>query len=177
MGANLYGLYFERDGVVLRIPVNPESYAIAKENNNAEYNVLGLGPVMVPRKPKLQTISWDGYFPGNPDGEAVLTAGQFAPPKTYIDFFQSAMNDRIPVNFVANRYQEDGTAIIEGLKEILADIEAGKVELTAENEDIHMNVEALLTARIGSAGKRLHTARSRNDQVAVDLRLYLKKEN
>ncbi len=72
--------------------------------------------------------------------------------------------------------QEDGTAIIEGLKEILADIEAGKVELTAENEDIHMNVEALLTARIGSAGKRLHTARSRNDQVAVDLRLYLKKE-
>lgn len=119
MGANLYGLYFERDGVVLRIPVNPESYAIAKENNNAEYNVLGLGPVMIPRKPKLQTISWDGYFPGNPDGEAVLTAGQFAPPKTYIDFFQSAMNDRVPVNFVANRYQEDGTAIFDTNMQVL----------------------------------------------------------
>ena len=72
--------------------------------------------------------------------------------------------------------QADAAAIREGLKGILADIEAGKVEFTADNEDIHMNVEALLTARIGDAGKRLHTARSRNDQVAVDLRLYLRHE-
>lgn len=69
---------------------------------------------------------------------------------------------------------EDVTAIVEGLKGILEDIEAGKVEFTTENEDIHMNVEALLTARIGDAGKRLHTARSRNDQVAVDLRMYVR---
>jgi len=72
--------------------------------------------------------------------------------------------------------REDAAQIVQGLKEILADIEAGRVELTAENEDIHMNVEALLTARIGEAGKRLHTARSRNDQVAVDFRLYLRRE-
>ena len=72
--------------------------------------------------------------------------------------------------------REDAARITRGLEEILADIEAGRVELTAENEDIHMNVEALLTARIGEAGKRLHTARSRNDQVAVDLRLYLRGE-
>ena len=45
-----------------------------------------------------------------------------------------------------------------------------------ENEDIHMNIESLLTQRIGQTGKRLHTARSRNDQVAVDFRLYVKKE-
>src|SRR5699024_10633543 len=72
--------------------------------------------------------------------------------------------------------QEDAAAIREGLAGILADVEAGKVEFTADNEDIHMNVEALLTQRIGEAGKRLHTARSRNDQVAVDLRLYLRRE-
>ena len=72
--------------------------------------------------------------------------------------------------------QEDGEKIQAGLEGILADIEAGKVEFTTENEDIHMNVEALLTQRIGEAGKRLHTARSRNDQVAVDLRLYLRRE-
>ena len=71
---------------------------------------------------------------------------------------------------------EDADAIIGGLKGLLADIEAGKVEFTADNEDIHMNIEALLTARIGDAGKRLHTARSRNDQVAVDLRLYLRAQ-
>ena len=70
----------------------------------------------------------------------------------------------------------DAAAIAEGLKSLLSDIEAGKIEFSADNEDIHMNLEALLTARIGDAGKRLHTARSRNDQVAVDLRLYLRRE-
>ena len=72
--------------------------------------------------------------------------------------------------------QEDLKQIRQGLESILADVEAGKIEFTAENEDIHMNVEALLTERIGAAGKRLHTARRRNDQVAVDLRLYLRRE-
>ena len=72
--------------------------------------------------------------------------------------------------------QEDGAAIAAGLQEVLADIESGKAELTEDNEDIHMNVETLLTAKIGASGKRLHTGRSRNDQVAVDLRLYLRHE-
>lgn len=72
--------------------------------------------------------------------------------------------------------QEDGAAIAAGLQEVLADIESGKAELTEDNEDIHMNVETHLTAKIGAAGKRLHTGRSRNDQVAVDLRLYLRHE-
>ena len=72
--------------------------------------------------------------------------------------------------------KEDAAAITEGLLGILEDIEAGKVEFTADNEDIHMNVEALLTARIGDAGKRLHTARSRNDQVALDFRMYVREQ-
>ena len=71
---------------------------------------------------------------------------------------------------------EDALAILEGLTEILADIEAGKIEFSTDNEDIHMNIETILTQRIGDAGKRLHTARSRNDQVAVDFRLYLKRQ-
>ena len=70
----------------------------------------------------------------------------------------------------------DVAAIHQGLKDLLADIEAGKVEFSVDAEDIHMNVETLLTQRIGDAGKRLHTSRSRNDQVAVDLRLYLRRE-
>ena len=71
---------------------------------------------------------------------------------------------------------EDVAAILEGLQSILENVEAGKVEFTADNEDIHMNVEALLTARIGDAGKRLHTARSRNDQVALDFRMYVREQ-
>lgn len=71
---------------------------------------------------------------------------------------------------------EESQLIIKTLREILADIEAGKVEFTIESEDIHMNIESILTERIGDTGKKLHTARSRNDQIAVDIRLYLKKE-
>ena len=68
-------------------------------------------------------------------------------------------------------------AIVQGLKGILADIDSGKLIVSPEAEDIHMFVEAELTARIGEAGKKLHTARSRNDQVAVDMRLYLREES
>lgn len=71
---------------------------------------------------------------------------------------------------------EDGEKIIAGLKDILADIEAGNFHFDIALEDIHMNVEARLTERIGSAGARLHTARSRNDQVALDMHMYMKRE-
>ncbi|MBR5302137.1 MAG: argininosuccinate lyase [Clostridia bacterium] len=70
---------------------------------------------------------------------------------------------------------EDADAIVAGLKSILADVEAGKIQFELDAEDIHMNVEKLLTERIGDAGKRLHTGRSRNDQVALDCRLYVKQ--
>ena len=66
--------------------------------------------------------------------------------------------------------------IINGLREILSDIESGKLEIDLSKEDIHMFVEEELTNRIGDAGKMVHTARSRNDQVAVDIKLFLKDE-
>lgn len=66
--------------------------------------------------------------------------------------------------------------IVAGLEGIAADLAAGRVSLRREAEDIHMNIEELLTSRIGEAGAKLHTARSRNDQVALDLRLYVKEE-
>lgn len=70
----------------------------------------------------------------------------------------------------------DSEKIIEGLKGILADIESGKLEMDMTAEDIHMFIEAELTKRLGDVGKRLHTSRSRNDQVAVDIRMYLRNE-
>ena len=72
--------------------------------------------------------------------------------------------------------EHEAEKIINGLKTILSEIEGDGVEFSLDNEDIHMNIEAMLTQRIGDAGKRLHTARSRNDQVAVDTRLYVKEE-
>ena len=71
---------------------------------------------------------------------------------------------------------EDRDAIIEGLEGIRRDLESGALVFTAEHEDIHSFVEAVLTERIGDAGKRLHTGRSRNDQVALDMKLYTRDE-
>lgn len=71
---------------------------------------------------------------------------------------------------------EDRDAIIEGLEGIRRDLESGALAFTVEHEDIHSFVEAVLTERIGEAGKRLHTGRSRNDQVALDMKLYTRDE-
>ena len=71
---------------------------------------------------------------------------------------------------------EESEAIIDGLNALLTDIEAGHIAFDEKMEDIHMNIEALLTERIGSVAKKMHTGRSRNDQVALDVRLYVRDE-
>ncbi len=73
--------------------------------------------------------------------------------------------------------EKDADLIVKTLGEILEDIENDKVEFLIDAEDIHMNIETILIERIGDVGKRLHTGRSRNDQVALDLRLYLRDES
>jgi argininosuccinate lyase len=70
----------------------------------------------------------------------------------------------------------DADKIVHGLEEVLDEIEAGEFKWRTELEDVHMNVEARLVEKIGDAGRKLHTARSRNDQVALDIKLYLKDE-
>ncbi|WP_058485525.1 argininosuccinate lyase [Defluviitalea phaphyphila] len=71
---------------------------------------------------------------------------------------------------------EEAKIIKKELQNILEDIEAGKIEFDVEAEDIHMNIEKILISRIGDIGKKLHTGRSRNDQVALDMRMYVKDE-
>ena len=72
--------------------------------------------------------------------------------------------------------KEEADEIVVGLTEILRDIEEGRITFSKKAEDIHMNVETILTERIGDVAKKLHTGRSRNDQVATDLKLYAKKQ-
>ncbi len=72
--------------------------------------------------------------------------------------------------------KSESEKIVAGLTEILADIDSGKLLFDPNSEDIHMFVEQVLTERLGETGKRLHTARSRNDQVALDIKMYLKDE-
>ncbi len=72
--------------------------------------------------------------------------------------------------------QADADQLIAGLEGILQDLDSGKLPIDMQSEDIHMFVEAVLTERVGDVGKKLHTARSRNDQVALDIRMYLRNE-
>ncbi|WP_096777555.1 argininosuccinate lyase [Neisseria dumasiana] len=72
--------------------------------------------------------------------------------------------------------REDLTAIRQGMADIIAEIESGRMEWSLDLEDVHMNIERRLTDKIGDAGKRLHTGRSRNDQVATDIRLWLRDQ-
>jgi len=72
--------------------------------------------------------------------------------------------------------EEDALSIVEGLKSILRDVESGDLIISPEYEDVHSFVESVLTDRIGEAGKRLHTGRSRNDQVALDMKLFIRNE-
>ena len=72
--------------------------------------------------------------------------------------------------------REEQQEIVKGLESILKDVESGKLEISEKYEDIHSFVEAVLIERIGDAGKKLHTGRSRNDQVALDMKLYIREE-
>lgn len=117
--ADKYGLYLAREGVTIRLPMNPESYKISRDNDNSEYNVLGVGPIMVPRTPKLSKASWSGLLPAEADMASVLTSGAFQPPKFYIDFLQSAMDERAVLRFVANRCTETDEPIFDTNMEVL----------------------------------------------------------
>lgn len=105
--ANNFGLFFTREDLVIRLPVNPEKLPVEKQNDNGNYNVLGIGPIMVPRIPKLRVVTISSFFPGAPF-PGILTAGGFEPPSFYIDFFTAAMDDRAVLLYTPVRCYESG---------------------------------------------------------------------
>lgn len=111
--ANNFGLFFTRDGSVIRLPVNPEQLPVEKDNANDEYNVLGIGPIMVPRIPKLRVVTISSFFPGR-SFPGVLTSNGFQPPEFYINFFDTAMNEKAVLIYTPVRYYEDGTPFMQG---------------------------------------------------------------
>ncbi len=110
---NNFGLFFTRDGTVLRLPVNPEKLPVARGNENDDYNVLGLGPIMVPRDPSLRVVTISSFFPGR-IFPGVLTPNEFQPPEFYIQFFESAMQDKVPILYTPVRYYENGEPFMTG---------------------------------------------------------------
>lgn len=113
MSVNHFGLFFTRDDTVLRLPVNPEKLPVAREADNGAYNVLGVGPIMVPRTPKQREVTISSFFPGRVFS-GVLTPNEFKTPEFYIDFFEQAMNEKAVLLYTPVRYYENGEPFMTG---------------------------------------------------------------
>ncbi len=120
---------------------------------------------------------WGGRFTESTDAfvEAFTASVEFD-QRMYAYDIQGSIAHATMLAKIGVLTNEERDSIIEGLTAIKAEIEAGEFEWSVSLEDVHMNIEARLTQRIGDAGKKLHTGRSRNDQVATDMRLYLRDE-
>lgn len=110
---NNFGIFFSKGTAVIRLPVNPEKLPVESQCENSSYNVLGIGPIMVPRTPGLKKVEISSYFPGRVF-PGILTPNEFKLPEFYIDFFRSAMNDKVPLRYTVARYYEDGTPFMAG---------------------------------------------------------------
>lgn len=120
--------------------------------------------------------AWGGRFSEATDAFVQrFTASVQFDQRMYAQDIQGSVAHATMLAKVGVLTQQERDDIIQGLTEIKADIEAGKFEWSIELEDVHMNIEAALTKKIGITGKKLHTGRSRNDQVATDIRLYLRE--
>ncbi|MDT8451372.1 MAG: argininosuccinate lyase [Gammaproteobacteria bacterium] len=121
--------------------------------------------------------SWGGRFSEQTDAfvEAFTASVEFDQRMYRQDIAGSRVHARM-LNKVAVLSDDDLAAILTGLDQVEAEIGSGSFEWSIAREDVHMNIEARLTEIIGDAGKRLHTGRSRNDQVATDIRLYLREQ-
>ena len=120
---------------------------------------------------------WGGRFQKKTDDLVYEFNASITFDKTF--FKEDLEGSRAHVKMLAKQgiiTEDDKNAILEGLDSIEKDVESGKLEITTEYEDIHSFVEANLIDRVGESGKKLHTGRSRNDQVALDMRLYTRSQ-
>ncbi|MCW8924423.1 MAG: argininosuccinate lyase [Gammaproteobacteria bacterium] len=129
------------------------------------------------KEPARVNQSWGGRFSEQTDAfvEAFTASVEFDQRMYKQDIEGSRVHARM-LNKVVVLSDDDLSAILKGLDQVEQEIAAGEFEWSVASEDVHMNIEARLTEIIGDAGKRLHTGRSRNDQVATDIRLYLREQ-
>jgi len=132
---------------------------------------------MADKETKQVNKSWGGRFNEQMDAfvEAFTASVNFDKRMYKQDIAGSLVHARM-LEKIGVLSSEDGIAIRDGLEKVTSEIESGEFNWSESLEDVHMNIEARLTELIGDAGKRLHTGRSRNDQVATDIRLYLREQ-
>ncbi|MEX1058078.1 MAG: argininosuccinate lyase, partial [Natronospirillum sp.] len=126
---------------------------------------------------KPTNTQWGGRFSESTDAfVAEFTASVGFDRRLYRYDIEGSIAHASMLGKVGVLTTDERDQILDGLKAVMADIEAGRFEWSVALEDVHMNVEKALTDKIGPVGKKLHTGRSRNDQIATDIRLYLRDE-
>ncbi len=130
------------------------------------------------RREKADKKLWGGRFAGPPSEitERISSSIHFD-RRLYRQDIRGSIAHAGMLRKIGLLTRKELTAVMRGLREIEREIAEGRFEFRVDREDIHMNIEAALTERVGEAGRKLHTARSRNDQVALDLRLYVRDES
>src|SRR6218665_3883694 len=133
-------------------------------------------PMSQPSQPSASSM-WGGRFSEATDAfVAAFTASVNFDKRLYRHDIMGSIAHATMLAKVGVLTADERDLIVKGLQQIQTEIEAGQFEWRVDLEDVHMNIEHRLTDRIGIAGKKLHTGRSRNDQVATDVRLYLRDE-
>ncbi len=123
----------------------------------------------------MSTTPWGGRFGKDPDPRLVrFTESVSVDARLALFDIEQSIAHATMLGEVGILPKGDAAAIVAGLRGLAADVSQGRIEWKASLEDVHMNLETLLVERVGEVGKRLHTARSRNDQVATDLALFLR---
>lgn len=104
-----YGLYFQKEGEqAYLLPVNPETLPVSREAENGEYNVVGIGPIMIPRIPNQKKVTIESFFPGRPFSGMLVGQRGFLSPAEYINFFEEAMKNREVIVYQPIRFYENG---------------------------------------------------------------------
>src|SRR5690606_5026723 len=135
------------------------------------------GPIRHMSQDQTTNQSWGGRFSEPVDAfVARFTASVDFEKRLYKHDIPGSIAHATVLAKVGGLSEAERDSIIDGLQAIQGEIEAGQFDWRVDLEDVHMNIEARLTERVGITGKKLHTGRSRNDQVATDIRLWLREE-
>lgn len=137
---NRYGIYFTRNGTTYRIPVNPEEIKIRHDADTKDYNVLGIGPIIVPRIPELRVVEWESFFPASADDPYVLTPNGFKMPAFYIGLLKELQESLEPFSFTINSGGENPAGDIrDSFDVILTDFETE--EKGGETGDVYYSLK------------------------------------
>lgn len=137
MGEYSYGVYFIANGQRVRLPVNPQEVSVVYGGENTNYNLAGVGEVVIPRLPKLATIEIESYFPRNAYTAATV-GNSWYKPEVYVDFFTKLQRQKIVFQFVINRYDGEKKMFNTSIYAVISDFKI--TDKGGESGDVYFAV-------------------------------------